>query len=725
MKSTFHGFAGNVLFALNIFIIFLLLFENRMVVPQWLQPLGRMHPMILHFPIAILMLSMFLEFFRFKTAYNTQEFFRSFTTNLLLVGVLTSAITVIMGLFLAQEEGYTGDVLQWHKWTGISIVFVASFIYWFRNAAWYKAPVAKAGAIITSFCLVFAGHFGATLTHGDNFILEPVTTQQAVLVPLEQAIVYDHVIQPIFEKKCISCHNPDKLKGELMLTDARSVLKGGKTGELFVPGKPEASLLIERLHLPQEDKKHMPPKGKIQLTADEVALLELWIRKDADFKKKVIEFPASDSLRVLASTFLKPAESAEEKFDFAAADENTVKKLNTDYRVVASIATESPALAVNIYNSSTFTSKTLEELRDVKTQIVSLELSRMPVKDADLKQVSLFENLRKLNLNFTEITGAGLKELAALPHLASLSLSGTKITYQDLQQYIRSFKNLHTLTVWNTPLSDAEIDQLQQANKHIQVIAGFKDDGSQPIKLNTPQVKNKFTVFRQSIPLQLFHPIKGVDIRYTTDGTEPDSINSPLFDKEIILQENTTIKARAYKDGWYGSEAVTFNFYKNTHKPDSVILLSRLDRVHQADGPKTFFDTQLGTFNANSPAWANHWAGYFRNDMELLMEFRKPITVSSVALNTLVETETIIFPPDAVEIWGGPASDRMQLIATMKPDMPKEEIKPFIRLFTCTFKPKENISYLKIIARPVNKLPDWHKSKGNPAMLLVDELLIN
>jgi mono/diheme cytochrome c family protein len=616
-------------------------------------------------------------------------------------------------------------VLQWHKWAGISIVFVASFIYWGRNAAWYKAPVAKAAAIITSLSLVFAGHFGAILTHGDNFILEPITSTDVEFIPLEQAIVYDHVIQPIFEKKCISCHNSDKLKGELMLTDARSILKGGKTGELLVPGKPEESLLLKRVHLPVEDKKHMPPKGKTQLTQDEIRLVELWIKNKADFKKKVIELPANDSLRVLASTLFESTENAEEIFQFVAADENTVQQLNTDYRVISPLATESPALTVNFYNPAAYTSKSLEELGDIKLQIVSLELNKMPIKDTDLKSISKFENLRKLNLNFTQVTGKGLNELASLPYLKSLSLSGTQVTYQELKQHIRSLKNLNTLAIWNTPLTASEIEQLQKANKHIEFIAGFNDEASNPIKLNTPQVKNKSTVFEQSVPLQLFHPIKGVDIRYTTDGSEPDSIHSPLFGKEILLQENTTIKARAYKSGWYGSNTVTFNFYKNTYKPDSVILLSRLNRVHQADGPKTFFDKQLGGFNANSPAWANHWAGYFKNDMEVLMEFRKPIKISSVALNTLIEPETIIFPPQVVEIWGGTTKDGLRLLTTVIPDLPKKESKPFIKLITCEFKLKENISYLKIIAKPVNKLPDWHTSKGNPAMLLVDELLLN
>ncbi|RYE20534.1 MAG: hypothetical protein EOP51_17660 [Sphingobacteriales bacterium] len=104
MRNNLKGFAGSLLFAFNIFIIFLLLFEGKMQVPHWLVPVGRMHPMILHFPIAILMLSMVLEFFRFREGYNTHDFYKSFTSNLLLIGVHSSAATVIMGFFYPKKK---------------------------------------------------------------------------------------------------------------------------------------------------------------------------------------------------------------------------------------------------------------------------------------------------------------------------------------------------------------------------------------------------------------------------------------------------------------------------------------------------------------------------------------------------------------------------------------------------------------------------------------------
>ncbi|HTD39106.1 MAG TPA: c-type cytochrome domain-containing protein, partial [Mucilaginibacter sp.] len=254
IKSSYKGFAGNLLFALNIFIVVLLLAGDHLVIPLWLQPVGRLHPVILHFPIVLLILAMLMEFFRSREAFATENLYQEFTTALLLTGSLLAALTAIMGLFLAREPGYDSNSVQWHKWFGVSIVFISTAIYLTRNKSWYNPPVAKSGSVIIILFLLIAGHYGANITHGDNFILAPVMKNTRQQVPIDQALVYRDVVQPIFESKCIGCHNPDKLKGGLMLIDEKSVLKGGKSGKLFVPGQPQVSLLLQRIHLPEEEK---------------------------------------------------------------------------------------------------------------------------------------------------------------------------------------------------------------------------------------------------------------------------------------------------------------------------------------------------------------------------------------------------------------------------------------------------------------------------------------
>jgi uncharacterized membrane protein len=722
MNKQTKNIAEQLLIVSNIFIVFLLLFENKWVVPLWLQSVGRMHPLLLHFPIVILLLALGMEFCRFKPAYVANEFYRTSLSNLLLIGGLLAAITVMMGLFLSKEAGYEGETLQWHKWSGVGIFFLVSIIYFVRNTTWYQVSFAKIATTFSAIVLVLTGHYGAILTHGENFITAPLI--RPTPVPLEQAVVFDDVIRPIFEQKCVSCHNPDKIKGELMLTNKASILKGGKSGKLFVAGQPEISLLLQRIHLPLDDKKHMPPVGKVQLNPQEIRLLSLWIKDNADFEKKVIDLPPNDSLRVIAASLFTTAEKNEEKYDFDAANEETITKLSNEYRTIAPVAHQSPALAVSFFNKNAYNAQKLEELSELKTQIVSLSLAKMPVKDADLGYLSAFENLEKLDLNFTDITTNGLKELTPLQRLKSLSISGTRLNFRDLQAQLSAFKGLKTVYIWNTPLTPAEVQQLQKSYKNIRLVAGFRDDGSNPIKLNPPQIKNASTIFGSSILLQLSHPIKGVQIRYTTDGTEPDSLKSPLFTQQTLLKESTHIRAKAYKAGWFGSDEATFDFYKNSHVPDSLNLLLPLNRVHQAAGAKTFFDGKLGTFNANSPAWANNWAGVRNNDLVLMSEFKTPVMLSSVGLRIMEEVETGIFPPEFVEIWGGTNPKQMKLLAKLKPAIPTQLRPHLLYAVTGQFKPT-SITHLKIIAKPLQKIPEWHGSKGRVALLLVDEMFLN
>ncbi|MFN8349105.1 MAG: c-type cytochrome domain-containing protein [Spirosomataceae bacterium] len=722
MSRKAKDIAEQALIVFLIFIGFLLLFQNKLIIPGWLQSVGRMHPLLLHFPIVILLVAAGLEFFRFSAAFAAKEFYRNLLGDLWLIGALSAAVTVVMGLLLSKETGYSGDVLQWHKWTGVGLLGLASLLYWFRNADWFSAPVAKSTSVIAALLLIVGGHYGATLTHGENFITSPVITPAPV--PLEEALVFDNVIQPIFEQKCVSCHNAEKVKGELMLTTREAILKGGKTGKLFVPGQPEISLLLQRIHLPLDEKKHMPPSGKAQLSAQEIALLSLWVKGKADFTQKVTDLPPNDSLRVLAAGLFSPMGKPEEVFDFAAADEATVKKLTTEYRTIAPLARESPALSVNFYNKNAYDAKRLEELNELKKQVVFLSLAKMPVKDADLKNIRSFENLQKLDLNFTDVTSAGLRELTALKQLKTLSLSGTKLSFKEVQTQIKAFESLKTIFVWETGLTPSEIRQLQKENPGIQWIAGFRDDGLHPIKLNPPQIKNSSTIFNQPLLVQLSHPVKGVQIRYTTDGTEPDSVTSPLFTNQTLLKESTTVRAKAYKPGWYGSDEAAFDFYKNSYKPDSLQLLLPLNRVHQAAGAQTFFDGKLGTFNANSPAWANNWAGVRNNDLVLAAEFKAPIVLSSVGLRIMEEVETGIFPPESIEVWGGPDRTHLKRVAVFKPTLPPKMRPHLLMAVGGTFKP-QTVSYVKIVAKPLQKIPEWHGSKGKTALLLVDEMFLN
>nr|WP_294950286.1 c-type cytochrome domain-containing protein [uncultured Mucilaginibacter sp.] len=718
MKSSHKGFADGALFALNVFILVLLLAGDNLVVPQWLQPLGRMHPLILHFPIVILMLAMLLEYFRFRPDFINERLYQAFTNYMLLLGALFASATVIMGLLLSREAGYEGSNLQWHKWFGVGVAFVGYGVYLIRNRERYTATIAKTGAIVTVFCLLMAGHFGGNITHGDDFVFGPVMDNSKKTVPINEALVYRDVIAPIFEAKCQNCHNADKMKGGLSLVNEESILKGGKKGKLFVAGNPTISLLLQRIHLPEGEKKHMPPTGKPQLTEEEQMLLYFWVKNNADFKKKVIDLPATDSLRIIASSFLKPAESNEETYDFSAASEDDIKKLNNNYRVVYPLAAGSPALGVNIYNKATFNIKALEELSPISKQVVSLDLNKMPVKDADLKAVAKLENLRRLVLNFSDVRGNGLKELSNLKNLHSLSLAGVKLSPADIKT-LAAIKSLTELAVWDTGLKPADFQSLQVSNKQLKILTGYKDDGK-PVKLTNPQLKNTAVIFTDNYALQLSNPIKGVDIRYTTDGRTPDSIKSPLYKPGTIITQSTVIKARAYKVGWLSSDSVQFNVYKCRYTPDSVLFITRPDDKYKGDGAKTIIDKDLGGNNFGNGKWLAS-----QKDLVMMMWFNIPIEMHSLELNTMRNIGSQIFLGAGVEVWGGPDKDHMKLLSTLKTATPHKNDPFGLVPLTCKLKTAQTVSCIKLVAKPIKAVPDWHPAKGKPGWVFVDEVFIN
>lgn len=94
-------------------------------------------------------------------------------------------------------------------------------------------------------------------------------------------------VQAIFESKCLECHNPDKVKGDLLMHTAEALLKGGGTGPAIVPGKPDESELVKRMTLPADHDDIMPPKGGA-LPAADIELVKAWIAQGAQWPQGIV-----------------------------------------------------------------------------------------------------------------------------------------------------------------------------------------------------------------------------------------------------------------------------------------------------------------------------------------------------------------------------------------------------------------------------------------------------
>ncbi|WP_019991173.1 chitobiase/beta-hexosaminidase C-terminal domain-containing protein [Rudanella lutea] len=716
----FQAVTANVLLALNLLLLFLLIFQEKVVLPGWLQPVGRMHPMLLHLPIGLLVLVAVLWVFRRAFAgEGVAQLFRF----LLIITALSASVAALMGFFLSREGGYTDNLLNWHKYTGVGMSLLAYALVVLNERSESNSRLFSPVLGLSTLCLFVTGHFGASLTHGEDYLFpnEEVVPEMAFT---DDTPVFVSTIEPILKTKCYQCHNEQKQKGELLMSTMAGLLKGGKNGPIWVAGDPLNSHMIQRANLPLEDKKHMPPKGKAQLSPDEVGLLTAWIKAGADTKKSLGALAQNDPLRalVLAHLNAKRGASVTEAvaYDFDAASEEALEKVNTPFRVVVPLAHDSPALQASFFVREAYKPEHLAELSDVKQQLVSLNLTNMPVRDEDMKTIAQFENLEKLILNNSEVTGKTLADLKSLTKLNSLALSGTKVN-KDALAALSQLPHLKEVFVWNTPLGTAELAQLQRENKGIRFVAGYIPSDTERLKLNPPMLVNEQFVVTAQTPVTFKHPLPGVQIRYTTDGSEPDTLKSPVYQKPFAVNGFTVVKARATKDKWYASELVEYTFFGGQHKPAQAELVNQPNPQYLGEGGKTLIDGKKGTIeNFKDVAWL----GFREKPFEAFFSFARPVPLKSVTLSIGKNTGSYIMPPNTVEVWGGPDKAHLKLVRKIQPTQPQKEESGRIEGIQAALN-GETCAVVKIVARPVTKLPAWHPGKGQPGWVFVDEVFFN
>ncbi|MEZ4773437.1 MAG: DUF1549 domain-containing protein [Bacteroidia bacterium] len=288
--------------------------------------LGRLHPMVVHFPIALLIVAMLMEM---MTLRGKNENFRSAITLLLRLGAVSAVVSVAFGLILHEQESYGGELVEYHEWSGIVTMLLSLLavgLNYRANSKGLGLNLYRGVLGLSVVALTVAGHLGASLTHGEDYLsstfpgnndahddgkagelLAEFTSQQSsgAFSP-EDLDRLNLEVRAIFAHNCYQCHSKEKSKGDLVLQTKDGVMAGGENGPILVAGNADQSEMIRRLLLPRSDEESMPPKGKT-LQKDEIELIRLWINQGAHWADQELKIFREAEL-ALTKPELPPAE---------------------------------------------------------------------------------------------------------------------------------------------------------------------------------------------------------------------------------------------------------------------------------------------------------------------------------------------------------------------------------------------------------------------------------
>ncbi|GAB3648562.1 ribonuclease inhibitor [Echinicola sediminis] len=453
---------------------------------DWSQFIGRFHPLVVHLPIGFLLFGLILELISFIRKKESPEI-RKVTAWSYLAGALGALMSAIVGLLLAKGGGYDAQALAWHKWMGIGLVVLTLAIYLVKTKMWdKKRPVLAYSLIILSFIVVsFTGHLGGNLTHGSDYLLvhappvvkylagmEAKDKQVAIPENVDSVMVFQHIIQPVLEEKCASCHNPSKAKGGLDLSSLEKIQIGGESGNLLGGTNPLQGELVHRVTLPSTSEKFMPPQGKA-LSYGEVELIKWWISQGATDSVQFSSGKLSDELLTILDRDYGLDASPKpfiEKLKPASVSEEILTGIREQGINISRLSPESSLLEISL-QQDTFTPELAASLEPVLSNIVYADLGNTKIAAESFEVMGKMKNLIRLDIRNSNVGDEEIKQMGTLQHLEVINAHGTSVSKEALTAFTARTSPLK-IYLWNTKVSEAEIKELSNQHPHLNLIGG-------------------------------------------------------------------------------------------------------------------------------------------------------------------------------------------------------------------------------------------------------------
>ncbi|MBY0433832.1 MAG: chitobiase/beta-hexosaminidase C-terminal domain-containing protein, partial [Cyclobacteriaceae bacterium] len=338
---------------------------------------------------------------------------------------------------------------------------------------------------------------------------------------------------------------------------------------------------------------------------------------------------------------------------------------------------------------------------------------------AEGKSLAEFTNLEKLNLNKTKVSGKIVSDLKKLKKLRSLSVAGTSVNAASLEE-ITSLPELKEIFVWNTAVTQSEFQSLEKKYPNIRWDFGYQSN--ETLRLTPPILLNDSLLIKEGQFIRLKHNLPGTIIRYTLDGSKPDTLTSPEYKGPIPIDRYTRMNTIACREGWWASQSVEFIFFKSGHKPSSVELLTAPEKDYPGEGGKTLTDFTKG--NVDILKTGNVWLGFRYKPFEALFTFEKNPGIREVTVSYGENVYAYLVPPESIELWAGKTKDRLQLVSKVVPAQPTKAGATQVKGIVFSVAGKD-FTCFKLIARPVAKLPEFISKKREKGWFFVDEVLFN
>lgn len=215
-----------------------------------------------------------------------------------------------------------------------------------------------------------------------------------------------------------------------------------------------------------------------------------------------------------------------------------------------------------------------------------------------------------------------------------------------------------------------------------------------------------------------FEAPEGIEIRYTTDGSEPGP-DSELYTSPISVTESCTITGKSDAKGAKVKKFV-FEAHKAMGRP--VTMNTNPSPAYANNIPDLLVDGVRGGNVFGNGKWAG-WQSA-RNPFDVTVEMDGKTPYSSVTLSALVSKGDWIYNPANLVISISEDGKEFAEVAREEYEVEVQGTPDGLKQYKVAF-PETDARYLRVFSSPHAAIPAWHViAAGRPPFIFVDELVV-
>ena len=136
---------------------------------EWMQFIGRFHPLVVHFPIALILLVPILELVGRSARLSHLRLSTSF---LLGLATLSATAAAVLGWCLGRGGGYSGPLVTQHMWGGILLTFTCWLCWALRARLSQPGTLVGIPLAVAVVLVAWTGYRGGQLSLGADHLKE-------------------------------------------------------------------------------------------------------------------------------------------------------------------------------------------------------------------------------------------------------------------------------------------------------------------------------------------------------------------------------------------------------------------------------------------------------------------------------------------------------------------------------------------------------------------------